>query len=429
MLFLSMLFFAAMIGCYDFKIVNAATTTMYGFSDVDYENEVGDRERSATNKRRYPFLPSNISISTPRLRKLGNGQFQLVYQYGYPITKGGAERYLEYRVKFSRELEDLVSGISITPVGAKADPKPSKDKQKYNFENRIRQDSDGHKVFSSGVYLGSGYNGGDANIYITLKRSFIPQEAFIASYMVSSTEVRRPVYPSFEAVRILQYENFGQLYNEELLKTEKEEDITRLKRASESLINKINGSGLSQNLKATANHQIESIVNDTIEQVNSQTAFENSTLEVIENLVDTAIFNMTNLFDNLSEVTITSLPHLDFGVQFIRSRESIYETIDDQVVEGLLVLMNASATSSLSISLSISEFQSENHTLKTMYMMGEQAYAPNTTFTFVSGSQKRSGKFAIIKKPSEGVKLIVYPDNLYAKSYTATATWSITNGP
>lgn len=422
----SLLSMILILGAFNVDTVNAKTS--YGFSDTNYENEVGERERTNGNKRRYPFIASNIAISTPRLQKTSSGQFQLVYQYGYPMTRGGAERFLEYRVKFSKDLEKIVSGISIDPVGAKADPRPPNSKKKYNFENRVGQDSDGYKVFSSGVYLGSGYNGGDANIYITLSRSFIPQNTFISSYMISSTEVTRPVYPSFEAVRILQYSQFGKQYNEALLKSEKDQNIDKLKKTYDDLIKKINDSSLSQKTKEAVSSDIKDILGKAVQKINSETQFENKTLQSIETIADVAIDNMNDAYGNLSEFTITSLPNLNFGVQLIQSKKTIYETVDDQVIKGLLVVMNATTPSNINVNLSISDLKSKTHTLSAMYALGNKLYKPNTAFAFISGTQ-RSGEFTLKRQSSEGVKLIVYPENVHAETYTGTATWSISKGP
>ncbi|WP_062325526.1 hypothetical protein [Holzapfeliella floricola] len=58
-----------------------------------------------------------------------------------------------------------------------------------------------------------------------------------------------------------------------------------------------------------------------VQKINSETQFENKTLQSIETIADVAIDNMNDAYGNLSEFTITSLPNLNFGVQLIQSKK------------------------------------------------------------------------------------------------------------
>ncbi len=98
------------------------------------------------------------------------------------------------------------------------------------------------------------------------------------------------------------------------------------------------------------------------------------------------------------------------------------------MIKGLLVVMNATTPSNINVNLSISDLKSKTHTLSAMYALGNKLYKPNTAFAFISGTQ-RSGEFTLKRQSSEGVKLIVYPENVHAETYTGTATWSISKGP
>lgn len=59
-----------------------------------------------------------------------------------------------------------------------------------------------------------------------------------------------------------------------------------------------------------------------VQKINSETQFENKTLQSIETIADVAIDNMNDAYGNLSEFTITSLPNLNFGVQLIQSKKN-----------------------------------------------------------------------------------------------------------
>ncbi|MEJ6347678.1 hypothetical protein R4Y45_00180 [Holzapfeliella sp. He02] len=402
--------------------------TQLNFSTQDYEEEIG-RERSNANQRRYPFKPNDIKISSPRLIKLSSGRFQLSYDFGYPISEGGASRFLEYRIKVSKELSNAISGINIVPIGAKVDNKPGRNNEHFNFSDRISFDSDGQKVFSSGAYLEDGYNGGEATINIRLNGTFINEKSYLSSYMLSDTEYNRPVWPSFQAVRNLNYNNFGKLYNSTLLKTEQQDANSIIQNEYSKIKKKLDNSNLSKKIKQQITNELNQIRKNYTNRINSQSKFENKTLSTIENLTNQSVKDMNNALNKTYSLSIINIPSLNFKEALIDSEKLLLETDSSQNVAVNYFSPNNSTASNWNISLSVSDLYFNNHALKASFLFKNQIYAPNTTFTFHNDKYTHNGNYSITKTPKEGVRLLVNPGIALNGTYSGKATWTISESP
>lgn len=224
----------------------------------------------------YPFNGSNPSYSNFQLNltnttpvyfsSTNNGNLtsqSFSYNVGTPNKdKGAASRYIEFRVKASKNLESSISSIDIHPdSGSHSDPGCSRNK-KYkkmvqptvgSWDPSLNSsgsftDVDGNKVFIANSWLGNGF-GGSATINIHLKRAkFIDNNSTISTYSASNT--LNPIlssyitayHPVYEALRIFRAPqlNPNNDYNKQVLEDEmKDPYIKEIIDHYNSLVNQI----------------------------------------------------------------------------------------------------------------------------------------------------------------------------------------------
>lgn len=392
------------------------------FKDSEYTNVIFN----PSNKKRQ-FDYSKFKITQPKLVLDALGNYSLDYSYGVPNEKGGSQRYVEFRMKFSREFEKTIQSVSVEPSdNVKVDNNvPSKYKGKTNFE-RVETAPDGGNIYINNIYLDK-YHGGSGEVSVKLKPKFIDQDSKIYAYMRSDTLSNFRVWPIFDALRIFDYDNFGSYYNSRILAEQVNSSQNNINKVKKNIDSQVNDSQYSYNTKQRLLNKINSIYNSGVNRINNQTEYVNSTLDNISKIEKDTVNEINNALNGVSELEFNQVPDMNFGVRKISSQNTIFPLLSP--IKLIVNSLNNSTGWKIDLSISNLVNDQNGYILPATYIMNNINYSPNITFNYYDSGKAKNGKISIDKNINDGPKVYVPSGQQKEGNYMGNATWTIRQSP
>ncbi|WP_140925337.1 hypothetical protein [Apilactobacillus micheneri] len=438
----------------------------------------------------YPFIPNyiykkyepNIISTVPKYNSNDdNGLSQsLTYTIGSDNSYGGAERYMEFRVKASKDLEGSIQNISIS-TNKESFPSiildsyiPPLDNNKYNkivsptvntsqWKPELKKggnsgtfnDSDNTKVFIANKYIADS-NGGTATINIKLKGAkFLNNDSKIYTYVASNSlypggaNYSLAYHPVYEALRIFGSDqlNPNNDYNKKVLEDEmKDPYIKEIEDHYNSIINEIpskfpvppyNQDSINDYKKRLTEDKDKGIadITNATHAMEASGNYDDAIFDYFKNTASSTINKMNNEEkpgklpprpNNLLQ--INSVPNLEFGTHLIWHNDMTYD---------LSSVTNVSITDinykKWNLDLSISDLNSDNNILNNSYVMNGKKYSSNEIMPYYSYNEDKSDAHSninITKKPDEydNIHMNVPYDNMKG-DYHGVAHWQLTSSP
>ncbi|TPR39091.1 hypothetical protein DY037_01340 [Apilactobacillus micheneri] len=401
------------------------------------------------------------------------------YNVGTPNVKAGAaNRYIEFRVKASPDLEQDISSITIKPNYSSPTSPDSIIEHKYenlvgstvgNWNPSLNSggsfydnDPNHGKVFISNSYLGFGF-GGSANITIHLKK---PEEGKMAKFMNSNSKIYtysasntlypdvdpkidssiRAYHPVYEALRIFTPKelNRNNNYNHQILEDEmKDPYIKKIKDEYNKLFHHIpNKFPKPKFTQDQINDYINRITKERDDGINIITNeahameksgnYDNSIFNDFENTADDTIKKMDG--ENLEPIPknliqIKSVPDLDFGNRFIPDTDKKYNLIKPTEVS-----IRDVNYPTWNLNLSIGKLTSKDgNPLNASYTMNNTEYRTNESMPYYSynnNSKDINDTINIHKDPydKDNVRMNL-PYSTLPGDYNGVATWNLSYTP
>ncbi|TPR51637.1 hypothetical protein [Apilactobacillus micheneri] len=402
------------------------------------------------------------------------------YNVGTPNVKAGAaNRYIEFRVKASPDLEQDISSITIKPnYSSPTDPGPIIE---HRYENLVGStvgswnpslnsggsfydnDPNHGKVFISNSYLGFGF-GGSADITIHLKTpeegkkegkmaKFMNENSKIYTYSASNTlypaidpnidSSIKAYHPVYEALRIFTPKelNRNNNYNHQILEEEmKDPYIKKITDEYNKLIHDIpNKFPKPKFTQDQINDYINRITKERDDGINTITNeahameksgnYDNSIFNDFKNTANSTINKMKSetLDENL--IQIKSVPDLDFGNRFIPDTDKKYNLIKPTEVS-----IRDVNYSTWNLNLSIGKLTSKDgNPLTASYTMNNTEYRTNESMPYYSynnNSKDINDTINIRKYPydKDNVRMNL-PYSTLPGDYNGVATWNLSYTP
>ncbi|WP_157945068.1 WxL domain-containing protein [Apilactobacillus quenuiae] len=398
----------------------------------------------------YKMNPNDIQFSLPNFSSSSNYNI-LNYNIGVPIKSGGLERYTEFRVKTSNDLQNAISSLKVTPTGLSKAKNISSSVQNdyqnsglnipgYNLGSEPSTpyfDSDNSKVYLSSMYLGNAH-GGQGNISLRLNPVFISKSSKIYTYMFSNTLYKIQYQPTFEVLRILDYDALnGDQHNSYVLGQKQNDANSKISQSQQNIINKIQNldSNLySDDIKQTFINAANNIadngrgdVNKLVNDTNNSKNYTNGVLDQINNKVAAIIDSLNNIINSYSLFKIISVPDFNFGQVSISSTNNIISLPSNTNA----IIRSINSNNGWNLNLSISDLINDqnNQPLHADYLMNGNSYSPNDTIPYYNVSNSNNGDFSISKSPADNLQIKIPAGSARIGTYSGTATWTLKNDP
>lgn len=391
---------------------------------------------------------------------IANNTDDIKYTMGVPNdTVPGAGRYIEFRVKASSGLAQFIKKLDV-------DPSSAKEKEyilsiyRYRYDKLMNQsaapgyllndpsrsysDSDGNKFYINGKYLDTGV-GGSATVNINLDNKFIPKTSKVYAYMVTNTLFAYRNHPSFEAERVLDYNQMkGDVHNQKVADYSLNNAIKEIQIKYQNKVNEIHDNNNNSDIIKALTDKVADVANNglTTHAVNDGAGinnakklhdsiiknkdYDNNNLTKMLDIIDKTKKDIDSINVKPPQIDLISVPNLEFSPHIIGDSFPSYEESKDNNAKVFVL-----GIKNFQLNLSISKFSSENKSdfFNPNLMVNNNHYETNQEFNYYSYSGNELSKSEYtIPKPS---MYLFFPSKFSPPlgDYHANATWNLVNGP